>query len=63
MTIDAQYTVGFSWARQYGFRLSQKLQQQGVVSGFGGKFASNADHLTATPRTFWWVRLARVAAL
>ena len=25
MTIDPQYTVGFSWARQYGFRLAQKI--------------------------------------
>jgi len=25
MTIDAQYTVGFSWARQYGFRVTKKL--------------------------------------
>src|SRR5581483_10960878 len=23
MTIDAQYTVGFSWARQYGFRVAK----------------------------------------
>jgi hypothetical protein len=30
MTIDSQYQVGFSWARQYGFR---------VVKDFGGKFA------------------------
>jgi hypothetical protein len=30
LTIDAQYNVGFSWARQYGFR---------VVKDFGGKFA------------------------
>jgi len=29
-TIDSQYHVGFSWARQYGFR---------VVKDFGGKFA------------------------
>ena len=29
-TIDSQYQVGFSWARQYGFR---------VVKDFGGKFA------------------------
>jgi len=29
LTIDAQYTVGFSWARQYGFR---------VVKGWGDKF-------------------------
>jgi hypothetical protein len=30
MTIDPQYTVGFSWARQYGFR---------VTKNFGDKFA------------------------
>jgi hypothetical protein len=30
MMIDAQYVVGFTWARQYGFR---------VVKDFGGKFA------------------------
>lgn len=29
-TIDPQYNVGFTWARQYGFR---------VVKDFGGKFA------------------------
>ena len=29
MTIDAQYTVGFSWARQFGFR---------VTKNFGDKF-------------------------
>lgn len=30
MTIDAQYSVGFSWARQFGFR---------VTKSFGDKFA------------------------
>jgi len=25
MTIDPQYTVGFSWARQYGFRVSKNI--------------------------------------
>jgi hypothetical protein len=25
LTIDPQYTVGFSWARQYGFRISKKV--------------------------------------
>ena len=30
MTIDAQYTAGFTWARQYGFRL---------VKNFGDKYA------------------------
>jgi hypothetical protein len=30
LTVDSQYNVGFTWARQYGFR---------VVKDFGGKFA------------------------
>ncbi len=30
LTIDSQYTVGFTWERQYGFR---------VTKDFGGKFA------------------------
>ena len=30
LTIDSQYNVGFTWARQFGFR---------VVKDFGGKFA------------------------
>ena len=34
LTIDPQYNVGFSWARQYGFR---------VVKDFGGKFALAAS--------------------
>ncbi len=28
MTIDPQYTVGFSWARQYGFRVTKKISDQ-----------------------------------
>ncbi len=28
MTIDPQYTVGFSWARQYGFRVSKKVNDK-----------------------------------
>ena len=28
MTIDPAYTVGFSWARQYGFRVAKKLSDQ-----------------------------------
>ena len=41
MTIDAQYTVGFSWARQYGFR---------VAKNFGNKvwFAVAAENPQAT---------------
>lgn len=34
LTIDPQYNVGFSWARQYGLR---------VVKDFGGKFAVGAS--------------------
>jgi hypothetical protein len=34
LTIDSQYNVGFSWARQYGFR---------VAKDFGGKFALAAS--------------------
>ncbi len=28
MTIDPQYTVGFSWARQYGFRVAKKFNDE-----------------------------------
>jgi hypothetical protein len=28
MTIDAQYTVGFTWARQYGFRISKNFNNK-----------------------------------
>lgn len=28
MTIDAQYTVGFSWARQYGFRIAKDFNDK-----------------------------------
>ncbi|MGA8500845.1 MAG: hypothetical protein WB683_04810 [Candidatus Sulfotelmatobacter sp.] len=28
LTIDPAYTVGFSWARQYGFRVAKKLSDQ-----------------------------------
>ena len=27
MTIDAHYNVGFSWARQYGFRVTKNFGQ------------------------------------
>ncbi len=44
MTIDAQYTVGFSWARQYGLR---------VAKGFGNKvwFAVAVENPQATVTT------------
>ena len=33
MTIDPQYTVGFSWARQYGFRVTKDFNNK-VWAGF-----------------------------
>jgi peptidoglycan hydrolase CwlO-like protein len=33
MTIDPQYTVGFSWARQYGFRVSKKIGEHFWLAG------------------------------
>jgi hypothetical protein len=49
MTIDPQYNVGFSWARQYGFRVTKKLGNKLWVGGsvensevtLGGHEASN----------------------
>jgi hypothetical protein len=32
LTIDAQYAVGFSWARQYGFRVTKKLSNKAWVA-------------------------------
>jgi hypothetical protein len=49
MTIDAQYTVGFSWARQYGFRIVDSLMDHKLslglsVEGAATRFtASNAN--------------------
>ncbi|MFY9804955.1 MAG: hypothetical protein WA211_06210 [Candidatus Acidiferrales bacterium] len=34
MTIDPQYTVGFSWARQYGFRVTKSLFDKKLFLGF-----------------------------
>jgi TolA-binding protein len=33
MTIDPQYTVGFSWARQYAFRVSKNINNKIWVAG------------------------------
>jgi len=49
MTIDPQYSVGFSWMRQYGFRVTKKLGDKVWVGGsvengqiiLGGHGASN----------------------
>ncbi len=58
LTIDAQYTTGFSWARQFGFRISKdfgdKLWLAVAVENpqttFGGKVPV-ADTLIAEPGT------------
>ncbi len=34
LTIDAQYTVGFSWARQFGFRVVKSLNDNKLALGF-----------------------------
>jgi hypothetical protein len=39
MTIDPQYTVGFSWARQYGFRVTKNVGHKAWV-GFSVENAS-----------------------
>jgi hypothetical protein len=49
MTIDPQYNVGFTWARQYGFRVTKKIGNKLWVGGsvenaqiiLGGHGASN----------------------
>lgn len=49
MTIDPQYSVGFSWARQYGFRVSKNLNNKAWLAfavenpqtTLGGHGASN----------------------
>jgi hypothetical protein len=34
MTIDPQYNVGFSWARQYGFRVAKSFNENKLTLGF-----------------------------
>ncbi len=34
LTIDAQYTVGFSWARQFGFRVVKSFNDNKLAFGF-----------------------------
>ena len=57
MTIDAQYNVGFSWARQYGFRVSKSfadnklsvaLSMEDAQTTFGGKLQTQ-NTLIAAP--------------
>ena len=56
MTIDAQYTVGFDWARQYGLRVTKNfgnklwfgLSMEGPQTLFGGKIQTQ-NSLIAAP--------------
>ena len=57
LTIDAQYTAGFSWARQYGLRLSKSfadnkltlaVSMEGPQTTFGGKIQTQ-NTLIAAP--------------
>jgi hypothetical protein len=56
LTIDAQYTAGFSWARQFGFRVSKNLGDklwlafsvEGPQTTFGGRGFPN-NFLIAAP--------------
>ena len=44
MTIDPQYTVGFSWARQYGFRVSKNFHNKAYL---GFSVENSQETLTA----------------
>jgi hypothetical protein len=44
MTIDPQYTVGFSWARQYGFRVTKNISNKFWV----GLSAENSQETVTT---------------
>jgi len=41
LTIDPQYSVGFSWARQYGLRVAKNFGKQSVAGGVDGKCAGD----------------------
>ena len=41
MTIDAQYTAGFSWARQYGLRITDRFFDKKFSLGFSIEEAQN----------------------
>jgi hypothetical protein len=44
MTIDPQYTVGFSWARQYGFRVTKNISNK---IWFGFSLENSEETITA----------------
>lgn len=55
LTIDAQYTAGFSWARQYAFRVTKNLGEkfwlgvavEGSQTTFGGKIQNDTTLIAA----------------
>jgi hypothetical protein len=55
LTIDAQYTVGFSWARQYGLRITKNLgdnfwlglSMEGPQTTIGGKIQNDTTLIAA----------------
>jgi len=58
MTIDPQYNVGFSWARQYGFRVAKSLMEdkltlafavEGPQTTFGGRGVANGKFYFNAP--------------
>ena len=59
MTIDPQYTVGFSWARQYGLRLVKEFRQQSVVRRVGRKSAGDDHHARQRRQFPDWFRRSR----
>jgi len=67
LTIDAQYTVGFSWARQYGFRVTKAINDkfflgfsvEGPQTTFGGR---GFNSLTTTSTTNTTVNVGTTAA-
>ena len=42
LTIDPAYTVGFSWARQYGFRVAKQTERPADVGRFSGELSGHA---------------------
>ena len=59
MTIDAQYTVGFSWARQFGLRVAKNFNNKVWLAAVHGKLRRRRSPPTATPPTSWSVPLVR----
>jgi len=58
MTVDPQYNVGFSWARQYGFRVAKTFADdkftlafavEGPQTTFGGRGVTNGIFFVNAP--------------